>query len=236
MAFCARSCRPAHSAPLGPDRRGPILGPGQRQCDRCPQRPSVVAAPRGDQHVEPARRARAVTGHFDGDGSRQISRQRAADSGGDLPGGRVVARGITDIQVRHAGACAGEVAVVGHREDLPGFVHPHDHAVAIQQRDLDADIRVGPALAPAAFGQREQRPGVCFLRGQGGGYEGIYGHHTIDAAHGEHTPHDLAADHQPQFRPADQGPLVDAPDGVYARMITGDRIGHVSDQERPRRG
>jgi hypothetical protein len=49
------------------------LRPGQGQRDRDPDDVAPVVPAGGDQHVEPAFRARAVTGHLDGQRARQVT-------------------------------------------------------------------------------------------------------------------------------------------------------------------
>ena len=191
-----------------------------------------------NQHVEPAFGERAVTGHLDRQWTGQVSRQRGADGAGDFLRHRVVPSGGTDLQVRHADAGAGRIAPVGRGEGLPRLVDPGNHAVAVQQRDLYADV--GPdaaALRPSPsapglarvrrreHGARGRRP-----RGQGRVHGRVDGHQAADAGHAQHPQDDSTGHDQPQLRAADHGALISPRHGIGARVIAGDRGGHVHDQ------
>ncbi len=228
---------------------GPWLGPGQRERDRRPGAPAAVQA-RGDQHVEPACGARAVTGHPDPQRARQISRERGPNDGGDLTRYRIVTGSGAGLQVRHPAARARRITPVGFCEGTPCLVDRHDHAVKVQQGDLHADVgfRPGPSGYLAAHSilgscSRQNAPGAAPSRAArqheqgtrdrhpgGQGLDGgVDGHQAIDTADAQNLPDDLASGHQPQLRAADGGPLVSARHRIRARLVTGDRRGHFRD-------
>ena len=184
-----------------------------------------------------------MTGHLDHQRAGQVSGQRGADGAGDFGRHRVVPGGGTGLQVRHADAGAGRITPVGRGEGLPRLVDPGNYAVAVQQRDLHADVgpdaatrrEAGHAPSPRAPGparvrRREHGARGRRARGQGCLRGRIDRHQAADAGHAEHPLDDSAGDHQPQFRAADHGALVSPRHRIGARAIAGDRGGHVDDQ------